>query len=92
MPPIYQLVAVSFIAVAFPNCARVRVPVVPVPSRVRVSEVIAMLNAAAALFLNAITVQIGYATFALLSIVNVLILLSATGWNRHLPESASTVV
>ena len=87
-----QLVAVSFIAVAFPNWASVLVPVEPRGSSVSVSDVIAMFKSATELFLNVMMVPIGYATEAFAAMVNVLILLSATGWKIHFPASASTVV
>lgn len=74
-----QPVVVSFIAIAFQNCARVRVPVEPRGSSVSVSDAIAIFKSATELFLNVMIVPIGYATEAFAAIVNVRTLLSSTG-------------
>lgn len=91
-PPIDQVVDVSFIAVALPYCARVRLQVVPAPSRYSVSSVIAIVTLFADLFMKIITVQTGNATFAFESMVNVRALASEAGCRIHFPLSVRIVV
>ena len=65
--------------VAEPLVAKVREPVDPSGDNVNVSDVIAMVTFATAMFINVIAVPTGYATLLFAGIVNVLALLSAAG-------------
>ena len=64
-------VAVTLTAVAIPNAARVLEPVVPVPARYIVSDVIAIVTVTPVSAINPMVVPIGYATVALAGIVTV---------------------
>lgn len=80
MPEIIHSVVVILIAVATPLAAKVLLPVVPAPARRIVSEVIEIVTTPAEFWLmKVIAVPMGYATFALLSIVNVRGVVSAEG-------------
>ena len=78
--------------VAEPLVARVREPVVPAADKTNVSVVIAIVTFATAMLMKVIAVPMGYATELLAGIVNVLALLSPTGWKMCLPASARTSV
>ena len=75
----YQIVDVTFVAVATPNCANVLVPVAPVGHQVRVSLVIAIDTKFVVWLIKVIVVPTAYATLALLSIVKVRAFASAVG-------------
>jgi hypothetical protein len=62
-------VLVILIAVAIPNGASVREPVVPAPARSKVSDVIAIVTVAPVAATNEIAVPTGKATDALAGIV-----------------------
>ena len=80
VPFIIQRVEATFIAVATQFAASVLLPVVPAHANTKVSEVIAIVITPAEVSLtNVNAVPIGYATFALLSIVHVLAVVSADG-------------
>ena len=64
-----QDVLVIFSAVAIPNGASVREPVVPGPARINVSDVIAMVTVAPVAATNEIAVPTGKATDAFAGIV-----------------------
>lgn len=78
--------------VADPLVAKVREPAVPAGERVSVSVLIAIVTSATAMLIKVKAVPRGYATLELAGIVNVLALLSPTGWNICLPESERTKV
>jgi hypothetical protein len=59
LPEINQVVAVNLMAVAEPNCAKLRGPVVPVGLRYSVSVVMSMLTAAVDILTNVSAVPIG---------------------------------
>jgi hypothetical protein len=69
----------TLIAVAEPYWASVREPVVPALERFITSEVIAIVQAAAAMFIKVIAVPIGNATEDAAGMVKVRALLSAAG-------------
>jgi hypothetical protein len=69
LPLIIQEVLVIFIAVAIPNGAKVRDPVVPGPARIKVSDVIAIVTVAPVAAINVIAVPTGSAKLALELIV-----------------------
>jgi hypothetical protein len=73
-------VVVTFIAVAIPLAASVRLPVVPAPAKRIVSVVIAIVTTPAeAWFTNVSTAPSGYATLLLAAIVNIRAVVSALG-------------
>jgi hypothetical protein len=76
---ISQVVDAILSAVAVPYWASVLEPVDPVAARYIVSDVIAIVTALDDIFTNVIAVPTGYATLALLSIVNVLAFVSVDG-------------
>ncbi len=78
MPLMIQLVDATFIAVAIPFAANVRLPVVPAPANVMVSVVIEIVTVFMA-FTNVRHVPIGYATDEFAGMVNVRALLSEPG-------------
>jgi hypothetical protein len=73
-------VLVIFIAVAILLAAKVLLPVRPVPAKIKVSEIIAIVTTPAPVSLtNPMAVPIGKATLALAGIVKVLAVVSALG-------------
>ena len=74
-----QVVEAILSAVAVPYWARVLLPVVPVPARYMVSDVIAIVTLPADILTKVIAVPVAYGTLVLLSIVNVRALASVLG-------------
>ena len=78
VPLIIHDVDATFNAVAMPFAASVRLPVLPEPARVSVSDVIAIVTVLMA-FTNVRHVPMGYATELFAGMVNVRALLSEPG-------------